>query len=205
MRYGMVIDLTMCMGCHTCAVACKQANNLPNGVWWNKVYTDGGEALDTARGTYPNDLHRTYYPVSCQHCSNPACVAVCPTGASYVRDDGFVAINTEECIGCDSCATACPYGVRTLFSEPIEYSVGFPVGDPDAPVHVATTMGKCTGCANRIERDAVPACMDLCPGRARFWGDFDDPESEVSKLIATREYERLLEDAGTEPNVYYLK
>lgn len=205
MRYGMAIDLTKCMGCHTCAVACKQANNLPNGVWWNKIHTDGGEALDTARGTYPNDLHRAYYPVNCQHCSNPACVEVCPTGASHVLENGFVEVNADECIGCASCIEACPYGVRTLYEDALEYSVGFPVGDPDAPDHVVSTVAKCTGCVNRIERDAVPACMDLCPGRARFWGDLDDPESDVSKLIATREYERLLEDAGTEPNVYYLK
>lgn len=206
MRFGMAIDTHKCMGCATCAVACKQANNLPNGVWWNWVRTDGGPTLDTARGTYPDDLYRKFYTVACQHCDNPACVAVCPTGASHKRDeDGLVEITTDECIGCGSCVEACPYDVRTLLEEEPVYSVEFPVGDFDAPKHVVGTMSKCTGCLNRQERGLVPACMELCPGRARYWGDLDDPNSDVSKMIAKREYERLNEEAGTEPNVYFLK
>ena len=204
-RYAMAIDLSTCIACHACSIACKSNNNLPNGVWYNRVETDGGEYMDTARGTYPNDLHRMHYPISCQHCSKPACVAACPTGATYQRDDGIVATNQEDCIGCDSCITACPYDVRTLLEEEPEYVVDFPLGDWDAPTHVANTVEKCTFCANRLERGEVPACMELCPGRARHWGDMDDPESDISKFLEGKEYERLLEDAGTEPNVYYVK
>ena len=161
MRYGMVIDLTMCMGCHTCAVACKQANNLPNGVWWNKVYTDGGEALDTARGHTPTtsqDLLSCQLPALQQsrvrRCMSHGCF-VC--SRRWLRCHQRRRVHRMRFV-----RDGVPYGVRTLFSEPIEYSVGFPVGDPDAPVHISATMGKCTGCANRIERGAVPACMDLC-------------------------------------------
>lgn len=205
MRYGFAIDLRSCMGCHTCTISCKQANNLPNGVFWNNVRTDGGDAKDAARGTYPNDLHMVTYPVNCQQCSSPACVEVCPTGASMKREDGLVVIDNETCIGCGSCITACPYDVRTLLEDEPMYSVGFPVGDWDAKQHVARTVTKCTGCAHRIDRGEIPACMELCPGRARYWGDLDDPNSDVSKFLEGKEFEQLLTESGTEPNVFYAK
>lgn len=204
-RYGMAIDLKGCVACHACSVSCKSNNNLPNGIWYNRVDTDGGTYMDTARGTYPTDLHRAYYPVNCQHCSKPACVAVCPTGATFQRDDGIVAINQEDCIGCGSCITACPYDVRTLIEDEPEYVVDFPLGDWDAPKHIANTVEKCTFCTHRLDRGDKPACMELCPGRARYWGDLDDPDSEISSFLKGKDYERLLEDAGTEPNVFYVK
>ena len=201
----MVIDLKSCIGCHACAVACKMNNNLPKEVWYNRVITDGGEYLDTARGTYPNDLYREHYPVTCQHCTNAPCAAICPTGATSIDDEGVVVIDQETCIGCGSCISACPYDVRTLITSEPEYVVDFALGDWDAPSHKVNVVEKCTFCSNRRARGEVPACMDLCLGRARFWGDLDDPESEVSKLLASREYERLSESEGTEPNCYYLK
>ncbi|MEC4175109.1 4Fe-4S dicluster domain-containing protein [Adlercreutzia sp. R7] len=205
MRYGFAIDLRSCMGCHTCTISCKQANNLPNEVFWNNVRTDGGDAKDSARGTYPTDLHMVHYPVNCQQCSKPACVEVCPTGASVKREDGLVTIDGDTCIGCGSCITACPYDVRTLLEDEPTYSVGFPVGDWDARPHVAHTVTKCTGCAHRVDRGEIPACMELCPGRARYWGDLDDPNSDVSKFLEGKEFEQLLTDSGTEPNVFYVK
>jgi len=203
-RYGMAFDLKGCIACHACSVACKSNNNLPNGVWYHTVVTDGGAYMDTARGEYPADLHRMYYPTGCMHCSNAPCVEVCPTGATYKREDGIVAVNVEACIGCGACVSACPYEARTLLEEDPGYVVDFPLGDWDAPKHVAGTVEKCTFCANRIDRGEVPACMECCPGNARFWGDLDDPESEISKFLEGKEYVRLLEDAGTEPNVYYV-
>lgn len=203
-RFGMAFDLKACVGCHACAMACKTTNNLPNGVWYHKVITDGGEYMDTARGTYPHDLHRMYYPTGCQHCSNPACVEACPTGASYIREDGVVAVDAETCIGCSSCINACPYDARTLLDEEPAYALDFAVGDWDAPVHVGNTMEKCGFCANRTARGELPACMQVCPGFARHWGDLDDPESEISKYLEGKEYIRLKEEAGTEPNVYYV-
>ncbi|WP_139652930.1 4Fe-4S dicluster domain-containing protein [Raoultibacter phocaeensis] len=204
MRYAMAIDVESCAGCHACTVACKSNNNLPNGILYSRVATKGGDYLDTASGTYPTDLTKKHYPIGCQHCSKPACVATCPTGASYQREDGIVAVNTDECIGCGTCITSCPYDVRTLISEEPEYVVDFQLGDWDAPKHVAGTAEKCTFCIHRLERGEKPACMELCLGRARYWGDLDDPESEISKFLEGKTYERLLEDAGTEPNVYYV-
>ena len=204
-RYGFAFDLNACMGCHTCTIACKQANNLPNDIMWNTVKTEGGASFDAVGGTYPNNLVLVNWPVNCQHCDKPACVAVCPTGASYVDDaTGIVRIKTEECIGCESCIAACPYDVRTLVKNPT-WSVDFAVGDWDAPKHVAGTVGKCQGCYNRIARGEVPACMELCPGRARWWGDLDDPTSEVSKVIASHTCVTLKPEAGTAPRVFYLK
>lgn len=210
-RYGMAIDLTRCFGCHACEVACKVANNNPSELNYNTVYTVGGVGstdivpYDTATGMYPN-LKLSFMPVNCQHCSNPACAEVCPTGATQVDEKtGVVWVDEEICIGCDACIAACPYeGVRTHVSQEPAYYLDVVVGEADAPLHPGNTVEKCTFCRNLTARGEVPACMQLCPGRARVWGDLEDPESEISKLIASREYMRFHEEAGTEPNVYYL-
>lgn len=217
-RYGMAIDLHRCVGCQACAAACKIANNNPKDVVYNVVYTKtdydwdtfgtavvkGAVANDNAGGTFP-DCTLLYLPVQCQHCENPACEEACPTGAtSKDPDTGIVSVDSELCIGCESCIKACPYDeVRTLIKSP-EYYLDVEVGEFDAPPHNAGTVEKCTFCKNLIDRGEVPACMQLCLARARFWGDLDDPESDVSKAIEGREYVHLCEGAGTNPNVYYL-
>ncbi len=204
-RYGMAIDLARCFGCHACEAACKVANNLPKDIVYNVVHTVGGSHLDTAAGDYPN-CKMSFLPVQCQHCENPSCVKVCPTGATYKREDGIVVVDDTLCIGCCSCVMACPYeGVRSLIDKSPKYYFDVVVGEADAPKHVAGTVEKCTFCYNLIERGEVPACMQLCPGRARYWGDLDDPSSEVCKVIEGREYMKLNEGAGTSPNVFYLK
>ena len=204
MHYGMAIDLQLCFGCTECAVACKSNNNLPNNMWWNRVLTDGGDYPDTAKGTYPQ-VCMAHYPVGCQHCANPACAKVCPVGATW-RDEktGIVVQDVDKCIGCRMCMGACPYSARTFNWEEPAYAVDFPLGDFDAPKHVAGVVEKCTFCANRLARGEEPACMEHCPGRARYWGDLDDPGSDVSRAIAGRPTVRLLEDKGTEPSLYYL-
>ena len=144
-------------------------------------------------------------PIQCQHCENPSCLRVCPTGATKKREDGIVWVDSEICIGCGACIMACPYeGVRSMNSSNPQYYLDVVVGEYDAPKHIAGVVEKCTFCKNLIDRGEVPACMDLCPGRARYWGDLDDPESAVSKAIQGREVHKLRENAGTAPNVYYL-
>ncbi|KTE92059.1 4Fe-4S ferredoxin [Desulfitobacterium hafniense] len=205
MRYAMAIDLKRCVGCHTCSVACKMANNLPNEIWWNRILTVGGEAMDTAAGTFPNNTLE-YLPVNCQHCANPACVKACPVGATYQREeDGVVIQDYDKCIGCRYCMVACPYsGVRQFNWKKPEYHVDFAVGDANITPHQYNTVSKCTFCVHRLAEGKKPACMELCIGRARYFGDIDDPESEVSKAIQGRTYFHLLEEKGTKPHVYYL-
>ncbi|MEG2934191.1 MAG: 4Fe-4S dicluster domain-containing protein [Gordonibacter sp.] len=205
MRMGMVIDLHRCIGCHTCSVACKEANNIPDGMWWNRVFTDGGSSIDTASGEWPN-VSLSYMAISCQHCENPACVKVCPVGATYKDPEtGIVRQDYDKCIGCRMCIAACPYtGVRSFNWEEPAFCAGQEIGDIDAPKHQKHVVEKCTFCYQRQARGEVPACMELCPPRARHYGDLDDPESEVSKLIASREYKQLLASEGTKPSVYYL-
>lgn len=217
-QYGMAIDLKRCFGCQTCSVACKMINNMPKDKSFNVVYTKddtdyshpgkavikGDRFYGNAGGEFPNAI-LSFFPVNCQHCSNAACVEVCPTGASHKDPDtGIVSINYDECIGCQSCIQACPYNVREYMGDDVEYYLDVQTGEFDAPPHKTNTVEKCTLCKNLIERGEVPACMDLCPGRARYFGNLDDPNSDVSKAIAGRETMKYLEDQGTEPNVFYL-
>ena len=204
-HYGFALDEQRCIGCHTCSVACRVENNLPQGTWWNRALTDGGEDMDTPAGIFP-DVKMSYLTVACQHCENPACVKVCPVGATY-RDEetGVVRQDYDKCIGCRMCMSACPYtGVRSFNWEEPKFTIDFSVGDADVPSHQKHVVEKCTMCWHRLAKGEEPACVEVCPARARFWGDLDDPDSEVSRLVREREHMRLLEDRGTNPSVYYL-
>lgn len=201
-RLGLVIDLDTCVGCHACAVSCKQWNSTgvagpltdqdpygpaPTGPWLNRVhsYTVDGDGAGAPAMT----LH---FPRSCLHCANAACVTVCPTGASHKRAaDGIVLVDEDLCIGCQLCSWACPYGAR-------EYS------------HAEGVMKKCTLCVDRIdntaleEADRQPACVQACPTRARHFGDLADPDSAVSRLVAERDGQALMPELGYEPVNRYL-
>ncbi|MBC5582842.1 4Fe-4S dicluster domain-containing protein [Eggerthella sp. NSJ-70] len=177
-RLGMAIDLALCIGCNACAVACKMENSVVLGHFNTWV-----ESWDVDRD---GDVRRASVPKLCNHCANPACVSVCPTGASYVDADGSVQIDTGKCIGCKYCMAACPYGVRYLVEE---------TGD----VH------KCTFCHHRSSNGLLPACVGTCVTKARVFGDLNDPDSDVSKLLAEAGGgEVLLADMGMEPSVRYV-
>jgi Fe-S-cluster-containing dehydrogenase component len=236
-KLGLVIDLDTCVGCHACAVGCKQWNSggfaapltdeqpygkEPSGVWFNRVHSyevaatdfttpahDPGEhqPLNLAQSTSSSACSSTtplaqqlaaqpamtlHFPRSCLHCETPACVTVCPTGASYKRaEDGIVLVDEDKCIGCKLCSWACPYGAR-------EYSP------------VEGVMKKCTLCIDRIyneklpEAEREPACVQVCPTRARHFGDLGDPESKVSKLVAERGGVALMPELGYAPVNRYL-
>ena len=204
-RYGMVIDSKSCIACHACAVACKVENNLPEGIWWNRIFTDGGKNRDTPAGVFPL-LKMSSYPLSCQHCDNPACVKVCPVGATYKdADTGVVRQDYDRCIGCRMCMAACPYtGVRSFNWEEPKYSIEIAMGDTDVSAHQKHTVEKCTFCWHRLARGEEPACVEVCPARIRYFGDLQDAKSEVSELIAKNPWKRLLPEKGTNPSVYYL-
>jgi len=213
-RWGMVIDLKRCIGCYGCMLACKQEHFLPPGIFWGRLVI--GET-----GKYPA-VTKQMYPVLCNHCEEAACVKVCPTGATTRREDGIVIIDYDKCVGCRYCVIACPYQQRTFYADGSkEYfpGQGFTeletIGRELYPLQPGTVV-KCNFCAERIDeglkeglepgidREATPACVNACPAKARTFGDLDDPNSEVSKLIRDRKGYQLHPEFGTEPSVYYI-
>lgn len=202
-RMGMVIDLNRCMGCQTCANACKMQNNVPMGMLWNRVLTQGEDVVDGVDGVFPN-VTKKYIPVSCQHCENAPCVKVCPVEATYKDENGRVLIDYDRCIGCRYCMAACPYNVRVFnWTEAIRYP-GFNYGDSKVPTRKVGVVEKCTMCSERTDEGLDPMCVVCCPAEARTFGDLDDPNSEVSRLIREKNGETLLKEKGTKPSVYYL-
>lgn len=201
-KYGMAISLDRCIGCQTCANACKMQNNVPMGLLWNRVITEGCDVIDGAVGVYPN-LTRTYVPLACQHCENPACQRVCPTGATYKDDMGRVQIDYDKCIGCRMCMAACPYNARVFNWEDPVRDPDFNYGDKDVPVRTKGVMEKCTMCKERTDRGDEPMCVVCCPTKARTFGDLDDPNSDVSRMIREKHAYVLLEEQGTRPQVHY--
>lgn len=203
-KLAIGINLRRCIGCNTCALACKMQNNVPDGMLWNRVLTEGCDRFDDAEGTYPN-LSRTYLPIACQHCENAACERVCPTGATYKDELGRVEIDYDKCIGCRMCMAACPYNARTFnWNDPVR-STGVGYGDARVPERARGVMEKCTLCKERTDEGEEPMCVRCCPGDARIFGDLDDPDSEVSKLRRLPGAEVLLEEKGTRPQVFYIR
>ncbi len=202
-RLAIAINQERCIGCHTCATACKMQNNVPDGMLWNRVLTEGSDVVDGAQGEYPN-LSRSYLPVACQHCDNAACQRVCPTGATYKDDKGRIEIDYNKCIGCRMCMAACPYNARVFnWNEPARIT-GANYGDSRVPERHKGVMEKCTLCKERTDNGEEPMCVRCCPARARVYGDLDDPESKISKLLRQNNTRHLLEDMGTKPKVFYL-
>ena len=201
-KLGMVIDLKRCMGCQTCALGCKMQNNVPMGTLWNRILTDGGEDVDSARGEFPK-LQKSWMPLACLHCENAPCAKVCPVGATYRDNDGRVLINYDRCIGCRYCMAACPYNARVFnWQDPVR-EPGFSYGD--VPARPKGVVEKCTLCVERTSKGKEPVCVEVCPAKARIFGDLNDPNSEVSKAIHERGGQQLLAEKGTKPQVYYLR
>jgi len=194
----MVIDLKRCIGCYACAVACKAENATPPDVLWCRV-------IKQESGTYPL-VRRISVPLQCMHCREPACLPVCPTGATYKRADGIVDIDRDKCVGCRACMMACPYQAR-FFQEGNEtYFPGgvTPYESRGYGRHQAGTVSKCNFCLPRLEQGLEPACVANCMARARIFGDLDDPQSEVSRTIRERGGTQLYAELGTDPSIYYL-
>lgn len=152
-RYAICTDLNRCIGCLACTAACKVVNEVPIGNYWTRILRIG--PTPKYEGAQVPDVQMYYLPMGCQHCDNPECVNVCPTGASMKTEDGTVQIDKEQCIGCESCIMACPYGVRYLNED-------------------SNVVEKCTLCEEKIAQGELPQCVAQCGGRARFFGDLDE-------------------------------
>jgi molybdopterin-containing oxidoreductase family iron-sulfur binding subunit len=203
-RYGMVIDLKRCVGCDTCTIACRVENLTPPGILWCDI-------RKFERGKYPN-ARLVSVPVNCYHCDNPPCVKVCPTGASYKREDGIVLIDYEKCIGCQACILSCPYRARSFVYDVGEYYKGKGLtpfeklrgGLEGTKSHIRSITEKCTFCVERVAAGKQPFCVETCVGDARFFGDLDDPKSKVSELVAKKVAFQLRPELRTDPCVYYI-
>ncbi len=179
-RNCLVINLDRCIGCYACELACKMENGVALGHHWNKLYQV------EPYGEWPN-VKTWWISKQCQQCEDAPCMSVCPTGASYRNEDGVVTIDESACIGCKLCMDACPYDVRDYNDE-------------------AGVVQKCTLCESLTKQGEKPACVKNCPGKARFYGDLDDPESDVSKALAAADPESIhhLPDTGNSPLTTYI-
>ncbi len=206
-QWAMVIDQNKCTGCGYCVMACHAHNDISPEISWNPVY-DVGKLGDK----------KVFLPRPCMQCAKAPCVEVCPVQASYYRPDGIVMMDYERCIGCRYCEVACPYRARSFnwkqFDGPNPAVPQW--GEPDVPRRPRGVPEKCSFCYQRIDRglslglqpgvdpNATPACVVVCPTGARVFGDVNDPNSNVSQLLASHSSYRLREDLGTAPRVYYL-
>ena len=183
-RYGFVIDTDRCIGCQTCIVGCHIDHKLADGIYWGRLETVGSENTYQPAGKYPkvNMVSRTHM---CNHCLQPKCLEVCPTDSISKRTDGIVLIERETCIGCKSCADVCPYDI------------------PQTEEDIEKTS-KCNMCYDRVDEGGIPFCVQTCPTGARHFGDLNNKNSDVSKLIKSRKGYVLKPEEKTGPSVYYL-
>lgn len=194
-RYAMVIDLNTCVGCNACMAACAMENQTPvwKGAWRTYVHEKEIGVAEQVR--------RRFFPRLCNHCDNPPCLTVCPTGATYQRDDGIVLIDPGRCMGCRACAMACPYDARyEVTYDDIRVGKEF-YGELQ---RTSPSMDKCSFCAHRVDKGQKPACVETCVGSARQFGDLDNPSDPVAQLVASGVAQPLMPHLGTRPNVYYI-
>jgi Fe-S-cluster-containing dehydrogenase component len=211
-RWAFAVDSTKCIGCLRCVEACKRENNVALDAhhfrtWVERyAYVDGEEKPRIDSMPDPVNIEASgsekqyrfanrykdakvdkafFVPKLCNHCTHPACVQVCPTGATYKTRDGVVVIDHKYCIGCQYCVQACPYGAR-FFN------------------HAKGVTDKCTWCYHRITKGLMPACVEVCPVQARMFGDLNDKESVVSRFIRDNRVQVLKPETGNAPNVFYI-
>ena len=207
-RWGMVIDLRKCIGCNTCAYVCKHVNDVPANADWRQL-------VECEIDRKPKG-QKVFLTMSCMHCSEPPCLEVCPSKATYIRPDGIVDINYELCVGCAACVVACPYHARSIT---VEDKVDITPDQQDFIPSDSDRIGICTKCnfcqpiveaglsqglKPGVDPEATPICVRYCIAEALQFGDLDDPDSQVSSLIRENKTARLQEELGTDPSVYYI-
>ena len=210
-RWAMVIDTRLFRGpedYEPLIEACHKVHNVP--------HIPGNQDikwfwLDKYERVFPDDMNahindktrQASYPLLCNHCTNPPCVRVCPTQATYRMEDGIVAMDYHRCIGCRFCMAGCPYGARSFnFVDPRKY-LSDPVPNPTFPTRMIGVVEKCTFCAERLAAGQMPACVEAAGGKILF-GDLEDPNSTVRQALAANYSIRRKPNLGTQPGVYYL-
>lgn len=174
-KYAIAVDATKCIDCKACMIACKVENRLPIGYWRNWIKDNSPK----------NGIHTQFQPGQCMQCDTPSCVPACPVGATFKGKDGLVEIDPKTCIGCGNCITACPYDARYRNPE-------------------TATADKCDFCSHRIAIGEEPACVKTCPTHTRVFGDLNDPDSEISKLLKARKHIQIINPlVNTKPNIFY--
>ena len=194
MHKAIITDLNKCVGCMACSVGCKAVNGVDIGQQWIHIKRVGPYPIEGGSGQFP-DVEMYFLPMQCQHCDNPECVTVCPTGASVKAENGTVQIDLDQCIGCQACVSACPYGVRYLNVE-------------------KNVVEKCSLCADRIEEGELPQCVLNCVGMAKWFGDLDEGienfDGPLGKKLGeyVQPYEEAdihhLADSGNGPSFVYI-
>lgn len=216
-RFAMAIDVGACIGCRRCMWACKKENNIPDVIspaWIEVFELSLGESVSshpsmlelkagaTTSYTESPKEGKWYLPVQCNHCDNPSCVKVCPTGATYKDKDGLVLMNYEKCIGCRICVVACPYSARRF--NWLESNLPRKEVNPLVPVRFLGVVEKCTFCVHRVRKGKLPRCVEVCPVRARHFGNIKDSKGEIRKILKANLSFQLLEEANTHPHIWYI-
>lgn len=225
-RYAMVIDLQRCVGCGACSIACRNENNVPDGIYWSNKITE-------TVGTFPNVRYH-YIPTLCNHCEYAPCVRGCPTQAMHKVENGITMHDPKKCIGCKYCEFNCPYGViyfnwrephpfwrenkqmiekGTASPKEMAENAGgkvIPYYNPERDdtldgIRPKGVVEKCTFCDHRLKRNLLPRCVETCPADARVFGDISDPTSKIRQLLGKFRPFRLREQIGTSPQVFYIR
>ncbi len=221
-KWAMAIDLDRCTGCAACMAACKMENNVPivepeearqgRVMHWMDMMTEYD-------GDYPN-IEVKRMPKPCFHCDNPPCTRVCPVGATYRNEEGIVAQVYQRCIGCRYCMVACPFTAKVFnWHDPIWIEGASTCFNPDVSRRMVGVVEKCSFCSHRLMKvkemadeedrpindgEYIPACAEICPADAIYFGNIEDKGSKVYKMSRDYRASRVMEDLGVEPKVYYL-
>ncbi len=208
--WAMAIDLAACTekdGCKDCIEACHRIHNVPSFTdvkrqirWiWNSPYE---ELFPEQSGHVRQELRGRQVLALCNHCENPPCVAVCPTKATFKREDGIVMMDYHRCIGCRYCMAACPYGARSFnWQDPRPFIRTI---DMSYPTRTRGVVEKCNFCEERLARGLIPACVEACKEKGLVFGNLDDEGSEIRRLLRKRYAIQRKPELGTRPKVFYL-
>jgi Fe-S-cluster-containing dehydrogenase component len=208
-NWGMAIDMSKCKdGCNDCITACHLIHNVPqindpkNEVKW--IWTEKYKnAFPYHNHDFVNEETKNRdFLLMCNHCENPSCVRVCPTKATFKRKDGIVMMDYHRCIGCRYCMAACPYGARSFnFRDPRPYIEEI---NKEYPTRTKGVVEKCNFCDHRLAEGLLPACVEACKEGVFVFGDLDDPNSDIRKLLGERYNIQRKTKLGTRPKVYYI-